>query len=360
MSPFVRQILDRAKADKQTIVLPEGSDMRTLIAAETILREDVANLVIIGDAFELASVPYNLTGAYIIDNKTDGLREELAQSFYELRKHKGMTPEKALETMDDPIYFATMMVKNGYADGMVTGAVHPTAHVLRAALQILKTAPGTKFVSSFMVMVIKDKKYGDDGVMIFADIGLEIQPDAEKLAHIAVNSARSWQQLFGTEPRVAMLSHSTYGSANDPDQQKVTQAVGIANELAPDLMIDGEMQFDAAVVPSVAASKAPDSKVAGRANILIFPDLDAGNICKKAVKHFAHAEGYGPITQGIAYPVGDLSRGCTPDDIVGVIGIVCLQSQHKKQMERAAKEQEARQAQAQDAPEGAPAGKAAE
>ena len=331
MTPFVEQLLSRAHADKQTIVLPEGNDYRTLIAAETVLQHDAANLIIIGDADELAQVPYNLTGAYIVDNKTDSDREMLANAFYELRKKKGMTPEKALETMDDPIYYGTMMVKMGLADGMVTGAVHPTSHVLRASLQILKTAPGIKYVSSFMVMEVPDKNFGDDGVMIFSDIGLEIQPDSEKLAHIAVNSARSWQMIFGTEPRVAMLSHSTFGSAAQSyDRDKVQEAVKLAQSMAPDLLIDGEMQFDAAMVPSVAASKAPNSKVAGRANILIFPDLDAGNICKKAVKYFAKAKAYGPVTQGIAYPVGDLSRGATVDDIVGNIGIVCMQCQYKK------------------------------
>lgn len=334
MTPFVETLLERAKADKQTIVLPEGNDFRTLIAAETILQHDAANIIIIGEAEKLAAVPYDLTGAFIVDNKTDSHREMFAQTFYELRQHKGMTPEKALETMDDPIYYATMMVKMGHANGMVTGACTPTSHVLRASLQILKTAPGVKYVSSFMVMEIQDKNFGDDGIMVFADIGLEIQPDAEKLAHIAVNSARSWQMIFDSEPRVAMLSHSTFGSAaQSTDRDKVIEAVKIAQNMAPDILIDGEMQFDAAMVPSVAASKAPDSKVAGRANILIFPDLDAGNICKKAVKYFAKAHAYGPVTQGIAYPVGDLSRGATVDDIVGNIGIVCLQCQHKKRME---------------------------
>lgn len=337
MTPFVEHLLNRASEDKQTIVLPEGNDFRTLIAAETILRHDAAHIIIIGDADQLAAVPYDLTGAYIVDNKTDPRREELAETFYELRKHKGMTPEKALETMDDEIYFGTMMVKAGLADGMVTGACHSTSHVLRASLQILKTAPGIKYVSSFMVMEVPDKNFGDDGVMIFADIGLEIQPDADKLAHIAVNSARSWGMIFGTEARVAMLSHSTFGSATpNPDRDKVKEAVQIARELAPELLIDGEMQFDAAMVPSVAASKAPDSQVAGRANILIFPDLDAGNICKKAVKYFAKAHAYGPVTQGIAYPVGDLSRGTTVDDIVGNIGIVCMQCQYKKRQDREA------------------------
>ena len=332
MRPFAESLIARARADKQTIVLPEGDDRRTLIAAETILREDAANVIILSDAYEIAAAPYNLEGAQIIDPRTDSARQELADAFYELRKHKGMTPEKALEMMDDVIYFGTMMVKQGMADGMVTGACHPTSHVLRASLQILKTAPGFKFVSTFMVMVMKnDTRFGMDGVIIFSDCGLNINPDPEMLANIGIDTARNWEMLTETPARVAFLCHSTYGSAaKNPDRDKVIEAVRIAKELAPDIMLDGEMQFDAAIIPSVGASKAPDSPVAGKANVLIFPDLDAGNIAKKAVKHLAGAEAYGPVTQGIAYPVGDLSRGATVEDIIGNIAIVCIQSQNKK------------------------------
>ena len=323
-------MLARAKADKQTIVLPEGDDERTLAAAERILADNVANLVILGNASAIEASPYKLDGATIIDPRTSDLRPTFAEQFFELRRAKGMTPEKADECMGDVLYFGVMMVKMGHADGMVAGACHATGDVLRPSLQILKTAPGVKLVSSFFIMVVPDCDLGQQGTFLFSDCGLEIQPDAEKLAHIAVNSAKSWKTLIGTEPAVAMLSHSSYGSAKNDDASKVVEATAIAKELAPDLALDGELQLDAAIVPEVGASKAPDSPVAGHANVLIFPDLDAGNIGYKLVQRLAHAEAYGPVTQGIAAPVNDLSRGCTADDIVGVIAITCVQAQAKK------------------------------
>ena len=316
MSTFLKTMFDRARSDKQTIVLPEGDDERTLKAAEQIIAEGVADLVILGDAEAIAASPYALAG--------------MAHELYELRKHKGMTEEQALALMDDVLYFGVMMVKTGHADGMVAGACHATGDVLRPCLQILKTAPGVKLVSSFFVMVVPDCDLGQDGTFIFSDCGLEVQPDAERLAHIAVNSARSWRSLMGTEPSVALLSHSTYGSASNDDQAKVVEAAAIARELAPELALDGELQLDAAIVPSVGASKAPDSPVAGHANVLVFPDLDAGNIGYKLVQRLAKAEAYGPITQGVAAPVNDLSRGCSADDIVGVIAITCVQAQTNK------------------------------
>lgn len=331
MSTFIETMLTRAKAQKQTIVLPEGDDERTLAAAQTILEKDVANLIILGDADAIAKSSYRLDGATIVDPRTSDKRQAYADALFELRQKKGMTPEKALELMDDVIYFGTMAVKMGDGDGMVTGACHATSDVLRASLQILKTAPGIKYVSSFFVMVVPDCEFGDDGVFLFSDCGLEIQPDEDKLAQIAINSARSWNILFGTEPRIAMLSHSTFGSAaQNADRDKVSAAVAIARADAPELLIDGEMQLDAAIVPSVAASKAPNSPVAGKANVLIFPDLDAGNIGYKLVQRLAKAEAYGPITQGIARPVNDLSRGCSAEDIVGVIAITCVQCQAQK------------------------------
>ena len=330
MSSFLDSMLARAKADKQTIVLPEGDDERTLAAAERILADDVANLIILGNADAIEASPYQLDGATVIDPRTSELRPAFAEQFYELRKAKGMTPEKADETMGDVLYFGVMMVKTGHADGMVAGACHATGDVLRPSLQILKTAPGVKLVSSFFIMVVPDCDLGQRGTFLFSDCGLEIQPDAEKLAHIAVNSAKSWKTLIGTEPAVAMLSHSSYGSAKNDDASKVVEATAIARELAPELALDGELQLDAAIVPEVGASKAPDSAVAGHANVLIFPDLDAGNIGYKLVQRLAHAEAYGPVTQGIAAPVNDLSRGCTADDIVGVIAITCVQAQAKK------------------------------
>lgn len=328
MSAFLDAVLARAKTEKKTIVLPEGDDERTLQAAQTILEQGVADLIILGDAEAIKASPYALDGARIVDVRTAPEREDYAAKLYELRKHKGMTEEQALALMDNVLYFGNMIVKNGDADGMVCGACHSTSDVLRAALQVLKTAPGVKLVSAFFVMVVPDCVYGQDGTFIFADCGLEIQPDAEKLAHIAVNSAQSWRTLMGTEPTVALLSHSTKGSAvATADRAKVEEATALAKELAPELALDGELQLDAAIVPSVGSSKAPDSPVAGNANVLVFPDLDAGNIGYKLVQRLAKAEAYGPITQGLAAPVNDLSRGCSAEDIVGVIGITCVQAQ---------------------------------
>lgn len=331
MSTFLETMLERARADKQTIVLPEGNDERTLAAADKIIKLGVADLIILGDEAAIrGNASYDLAQARIIDPRTSDLRDSLSQQLYELRRAKGMTPEGALELMDDVLYFGVMLVKAGLADGMVSGACHATGDVLRPCLQILKTAPGVKLVSSFFVMVVPNCDLGQAGTFIFSDCGLEVQPDAERLAHIAVNSAKSWRTLIGTEPAVAMLSHSSHGSAKNDDAAKVCEAVSIAHELAPNLALDGELQLDAAIVPEVGASKAPDSPVAGHANVLVFPDLDAGNIGYKLVQRLAKAEAYGPITQGIAAPVNDLSRGCSADDIVGVIAITCVQAQARK------------------------------
>ena len=327
MSAFLDSMLARAKGDLQTIVLPEGDDERTLQAAERILAEGVANLVILGDAAAIDASPYALDGARIVDVRTAEERAEFAAALYELRRHKGLTPEQAEALMDDVLYFGVMMVKQGLADGMVAGACHATGDVLRPSLQILKTAPGVKLVSSFFVMCVPDCDLGAHGTFLFSDCGLEVQPDSEKLAHIAVNSAKSWETLMGEEARVALLSHSTHGSAKNADAAKVVEATEIARELAPHLALDGELQLDAAIIGSVGASKAPGSPVAGRANVLVFPDLDAGNIGYKLVQRLARAEAYGPVTQGIAAPVNDLSRGCSADDIVGVIAITCVQAQ---------------------------------
>lgn len=328
MSSFLETVLHRAKLDKKKIVLPEGDDDRTLEAAESILAQDIAELVILGDAEAIKNSSYNLTGAEIIDPRTSDIREELAAEMLELRKAKGMTQDQASELITNVLYFGNMFVKTGRADGMVCGAVHSTSDVLRASLQILKTAPGVKLVSAFFIMVVPDCEYGEDGILLFADSGLEIQPDAERLAHIALSSAESWKTLVRSEPVVAMLSHSTYGSAAaSPDRIKVEDATKIAKEINPNVLLDGELQLDAAIVPAIGASKAPDSPVAGKANVLIFPDLDAGNIGYKLVQRLAKAEAYGPITQGLAAPVNDLSRGCSADDIIGVIGITCVQAQ---------------------------------
>ena len=323
---FLESMIERARADRKVIVLPEGDDARTLEAASEILARDVADLIILGDADAIAASGYDLAGAQVIDPRASELREPLAAELCELRRAKGMTPEQAMALMDDVLYFGVMMVKTGRADGMVAGACHATGDVLRPCLQILKTAPGVKLVSSFFVMVVPDCDYGQQGTFIFSDCGLEVQPTAENLAAIAVSSAASWQALLGTEPKVALLSHSTLGSARNDDASKVVRAAELARQMAPELAVDGELQLDAAIVPSVAASKAPGSTVAGAANVLVFPDLDAGNIGYKLVQRLAKAEAYGPITQGIAAPVNDLSRGCSAEDIVGVIAITCVQA----------------------------------
>lgn len=327
MSAFLDSIVTRAKAQKKTIVLPEGDDPRTLEAAERVLADDVADLVILGDAGAIAASGRNLEGARIIDPSSYPERESLAQALYEVRKAKGMTIEEAREKLDDVLYFGVMLVKTGAADGMVAGACHATGDVLRPSLQILKTAPGAALVSSFFIMCVPDCDLGANGTFLFSDCGLEVQPSAERLANIAVSSAASFKTLVGEEPLVALLSHSSYGSAKNDDAAKVVEATGIAKELAPELALDGELQLDAAIIPEVGASKAPGSPVAGKANVLVFPDLDAGNIGYKLVQRLAKAEAYGPVTQGIAAPVNDLSRGCTADDIYGVVAITSVQAQ---------------------------------
>lgn len=329
MASFLQSMIDRAKADKQTIVLPEGNDERTLKAAQEIIKLNAAKLIILGDVAEIEAAGYDLGSAEIIDPRTSELRDELAEKLHEIRAAKGMTAEAALNLMDDELYFGVMLVKTGRADGMVAGACHSTGNVLRPCLQILKTAPGAKLVSSFFIMVVPDCDLGENGTFLFSDCALEVQPDDEKLASIAVDSAKSWKALIGSEPQVALLSHSTHGSAKNDDAGKVVRATALAKELAPGLALDGELQLDAAIIPEIGESKAPGSSVAGHANVLVFPDLDAGNIGYKLVQRLAKAEAYGPITQGIAAPVNDLSRGCSAEDIVGVIAITCVQAQSK-------------------------------
>lgn len=326
MSSFIEGIKDRARKSKQTIVLPEGSDNRTLEAAEQILAEGIANLIILGDCDAIASSGMNLADAQVIDPANSELVDEFAESLHEIRKAKGLSLEDARKLVVDELYFGVMLVKSGRADGMVAGACHSTGDVLRPSLQILKTAPGAALVSTFFVMVVPDCVFGDNGTFVFADCGLNVQTDPESLANIAVSSARSWASLIGSQPKVALLSHSSYGSACNDDANKVVEATKIAKGLAPDIALDGELQLDAAICSDVAASKCPDSPVAGSANVLIFPDLDSGNIGYKLVQRLAKAEAYGPITQGLARPVNDLSRGCSAADIVGVTAITCVQA----------------------------------
>ncbi len=330
MESFIESVKRRAKADKKKIVLPESMDARTYEAAEKILKEDVADLVILGtpEEVEKYSKGYDVSKAEIIDPFTYEKTEEYINLFVELRKAKGLTYEEAKKTaLGDYMYYACLMVKAGDADGVVSGACHSTANTLRPSLQIVKTKPGVKLVSAFFVMVVPDCEYGSNGTFVFADCGLEQNPDPEKLAAIASCSADSFKYLVGDEPRVAMLSHSSKGSAKHADVDKVVAATEICKQANPDLKVDGELQLDAAIVPSVGESKAPGSPVAGKANVLVFPDLDAGNIGYKLVQRLAKAEAYGPMTQGIAKPINDLSRGCSADDIAGVIAITCVQAQ---------------------------------
>ncbi|WP_105618091.1 phosphate acetyltransferase [Vallitalea okinawensis] len=328
---FLESIKARAKASKKTIVLPEAYDRRTVEAADKILKEQIANVILVGSEGKVMEIAEGLdiSKATILDPENYDDFDSFVETLVELRKHKGVDKEKATDLLKDPLYFGVMMVKKGIADGMVAGACNSTANVLRPSLQILKTAPGVKLVSSFFVMVVPDCEYGAEGKFIFSDAGLNPSPNAEELAHIAINSSKSFEQLVGEEPVVGMLSFSTKGSASHPDVDKVVNATNIAKELAPDLKLDGEFQLDAAIVPKVGASKAPDSSVAGKANVLIFPDLDAGNIGYKLTQRLAKAEAYGPVTQGIAKPVNDLSRGCSADDIVGVVAITAVQADNQ-------------------------------
>ena len=328
---FIETIKEKARKEIKTIVLPEGSDIRTIKAASIVQKEGYANLIILGDKAKIEEMAnansLDISKATIINPTESEKYETYVQNFYELRKAKGMTPEKARETLKEETYFGMMMVKMGDADGLVSGACHSTSDTLRPALQILKTAPGTKLVSAFFVMVVPDCEYGENGIFIFSDSGLNEYPDADALSEIAISSANSFKQLVGSEPKVAMLSYSTYGSAHSPLTDKVVEATKLLKEKAPDLICDGELQLDAAIIPEIAASKAPGSPVEGKANTLIFPDLDAGNIGYKLVQRLAKAEAYGPLCQGIAKPVNDLSRGCSAEDIAGVIAITAVQAQ---------------------------------
>lgn len=323
-------ILDKMKEKVKNkgcvIVLPETDDIRTLKAAEIVSREGFAKIILIGNKEDIDKVYKIDMDVDIIDPKTYDKTEELINMFYELRRHKGVTLESAHDIIvNDYLYFGNMLVKAGYADGLVAGAVHSSADVLRPALQIIKTKENVKTASSFFLMDVPNCEYGDNGVFIYSDCGMNQNPTSEQLADIAYSSYNTFKDLVGNEPVVAFLSHSTYGSSKHVDVDKVVEAVKIAKEKYPDILLDGELQFDAAVVPAVAKKKAPESKVAGRANVLIFPDLDAANIAYKITERLAKSHAYGPITQGLLKPVNDLSRGCNEFDIVGAIAITCMQ-----------------------------------
>lgn len=328
---FIEEVKNRAKSDLKTIILPEATDIRVLKATETVLREGYAKITLIGNEAEIVSKAkennINIDGATIIDPMTSDKREQYANTLYELRKNKGITLEQAQELVKHPVYYGMVMLKLDGADGLVSGCAHSTAETLRPALQILKTKPGTKLVSAFFVMVVPNCELGENGTFIFGDCGLNENPDSEALSEIAISSSKSFEQLVGKEPKVAMLSYSTHGSAKSEQTQKVIDATNLVKTKMPELIVDGELQLDAAIIPEVAAFKAPDSPIKGKANILIFPDLEAGNIGYKLTQRLAKAEAYGPLCQGIAKPVNDLSRGCSADDIAGVVAITAVQAQ---------------------------------
>ncbi|MBO6232916.1 MAG: phosphate acetyltransferase [Clostridia bacterium] len=329
---FIDNIKQRAKQNIKTIVLPEAEDLRVLKATDTILKEKFAKVVLVGDEEIIVKKAkennIEIEGVKIVNPSKSEEYDNYVKLLVELRKNKGMTEEEAKKLILDPVYFGMMMVKEGVADGLVSGAAHSTADTLRPALQILKTAEGTKLVSAFFVMVVPNCEYGENGTFIFADSGLNPNPGVDELEAIAVSSAKSFESLVQKEAKIAMLSYSTYGSAKSELTEKMVNATNQIKANNPDLAIDGELQLDAAIVPEIAKSKAPGSKVAGQANVLIFPDLNAGNIGYKLVQRLAKAEAYGPLCQGIAKPVNDLSRGCSSEDIVGVVAITALQAQN--------------------------------
>ena len=328
---FIENIKKRAKENLKTIILPEAEDKRVLIAAEKVAKEGFAKIILLGDKDKIKKhaeeINVDLKNVQIINHMKDSKREEYIKELYELRKNKGLSIEEAEKLLEEPIYYGMMMLKNNVADGLVSGAAHSTANTLRPALQILKTAPNTKLVSAFFVMCVPNCEYGENGTFIFGDSGLNQNPTADELSEIAISSCQSFELLVGKNAKVAMLSYSTKGSAKSELTQKVIEATNLVKEKAPNILVDGELQLDAAIIPEISKSKAPNSPIEGNANVLIFPDLNAGNIGYKLVQRLAKAEAYGPLCQGIAKPVNDLSRGCSAEDIVGVVAITAVQAQ---------------------------------
>lgn len=329
---LMKEFWEKAKSDVKKIVLPEGEEERNLLASAMIKKEGLAQLVLLGNVQKIKdkakSLNVDIEGIEILDPESSELASVYAKELYELRKAKGVTMEKAEKIVKDPMYFGTMMVKLDHADGLVSGAVHTTGDLLRPGLQIIKTAPGISTVSSFFIMLVPDCEHGKNGMLLFSDCAVNPNPTAEQLASIAISTADTAKNLCNMEPKVAMLSFSTKGSADHELVDKVRKATEIAKQLRPDLQIDGELQLDAAIVKKVADQKAPGSSVAGQANVLIFPDLQAGNIGYKLVQRFAKAEAIGPICQGFAKPVNDLSRGCSAEDIVNVVAVTAVQAQN--------------------------------
>lgn len=328
---LLKQIIERAKANKQRIVLPEGTEERTIKAADQLIADNVADITLIGDKTEIEKTASrfglkNIAKAQILDPVNYDKKEEYTNLLFNLRKAKGMTPEQASKLAEDPLYIGCLMIKNGDADGEIAGARNTTGDVLRPALQIIKTAPGISVVSGAFLMFTQAKEYGKDGLLIFADCAVTPDPTAAQLAEIAVASGHTARALVGEEPQVAMLSFSTKGSAKHQMVDKVVEATKIAQQLDPTMNIDGELQADAALVASVGASKAPGSKVAGKANVLVFPSLEVGNIAYKLVQRLGAAEAVGPILQGMAAPVNDLSRGCSVNDVYNMVAIAANQA----------------------------------
>jgi phosphate acetyltransferase len=328
LATFLDKISERAKKLNKTIALPETDDIRILQATAKILQRGICNVVLVGNEVEIKKLAGDLdiSGARIVDPLTYEKKDEYIKAFYELRKSKGVTLESAAEIMKDHMYFAVMMTKLGEVDGVVSGAKHSSSDTIRPAVQIVKTAPGSALASAFFIIAVPDCPYGANGTFIFADSGMVEMPNPEEVANIAISSAKSFKLLVEEDPIVAMLSYSTKGSAKSPLTEATIAATKIAQKLAPEIPIDGELQVDAAIVPSVAKSKAPDSPVAGKANVFIFPDLNAGNIAYKIAQRLAKAEAYGPILQGLAKPINDLSRGCSDEDVVGAVAITCVQA----------------------------------
>ncbi len=328
---FIESIKQKAKKQNKTIVLPESSDERTLFAADTIISEGIARIILVGEREEIlkAAAKHKLKSieqASIIHPEQFEEKETYAEQLYQLRQHKGITKSQALALVQDPLYLATLLIKNGVADGEVAGAMNATANVLRPAFQIIKTMPGISVVSGAFLMIMKESHWGEHGIIVFADCAVHPDPDSRELAEIAVMTARTTRAIVGVEPRVAMLSFSTKGSAKHPMADRVIEATRLAKEMEPALLIDGELQADAAIVESIGKSKAPGSQIAGKANVLVFPTLEAGNIAYKLVQRLAGAEAVGPVLQGLAAPINDLSRGCSVNDIVNLVAITVNQS----------------------------------